>query len=92
MAYSVGLREMTEFVNLVFLNRFGDEFHYLFERSYFQDQRRMYLPIHLSRHPNPVSIKTLMNTKDLPALFKLGKFCKDIISTFKVIYRYAFKD
>ena len=27
-----------------------------------------------------------MNTKELPMLFKLGKFCKEILSTFKVIY------
>ena len=80
---------MTESVNFVFLNRFGDEFYYLFECSYFEDQRRMYLPRDLSRHPNTFSFKTLMNTKDLPALFKLGKFCKEILSTFKVIYSRA---
>ena len=58
----------------------------MFECSYFEDQRRMYLPRDLSRHSNTVSFKTLLNTKDLPALFKLGKFCKDTLSTFEVIY------
>ena len=37
---------------LCFLNKLGDEFHYLFECSYFEDQRRMYIPRVLSRHPN----------------------------------------
>ena len=76
-------------VNFVFLNRFDDEFRYLFECSYFEDQRRMYLPRDLSRHANTVSFKTLMNTWNLPALFKLGKFCKENLSTFKVIYGHA---
>ena len=61
----------------------------MFECSYFEDQRRMYLPRDLSRHPNTVSFKTLMNTKDLPALFKLGKFCKAILSSLKMIYNRA---
>ena len=46
----------------------------------------MYLPRDLSRHPNTVSFKTQM---DLPALFKLGKVCQEILSAFKVIYSRA---
>ena len=47
---------------LCFLNKLGDEFHYLFECSYFKDQRRKYLPRDLSRHPNTFKFRTLMNT------------------------------
>lgn len=67
-------------------NRLGDEFHYLFECSYFVDQQKVYLPKDLLRCPNALSFEKLMNTKDLPALFKLSKFCKEILCTFKVIY------
>ena len=71
---------------LCFLNKLGDEFHYLFECSYFEDQRRMYIPRVLSRHPNTFKFRIFMNNKALPLLFKLGKFCKEILSPFKVIY------
>ena len=67
---------------LCFLSELVDEF----QCSYFEDQRRMYLPRVLLRHPNTFKFKTFMNTKELPLLFKLGKFCKEIFNTFKVIY------
>ena len=71
------------------LNRLGDEYHYLFECTYFEEQRRMYLPRDLPRHPNTVIFENVMNSNDLPVLFKLSKFCKDILSTFKVIHSSA---
>ena len=49
------LKGMIEFVNLIcFLNKLGDEFHYLFECSYFEGQRRMYFPRDLLRNPKLV--------------------------------------
>ena len=71
---------------LCFFNKLGDEFHYLFECSYFEDQRRIYIPRVLSKHPNTFKFRTFMNSKELPLLFKLGKFCKEILGIFKVIY------
>ena len=68
------------------LNRLDDEYHYLFECTYFGEQRRMYLPRGLPRYPNTVIFENVMKNKDLPVLFKLSKFCKDIIATFKVIH------
>ena len=70
-------------------DRLGDEFHYLFECSYFVDQQKAYIPKELLKRPNVVSFEKLMNTKDLQTLFKLGKFCKKILATFKVIYSRA---
>ena len=32
------------------------------------------------------SEKLIMNNKDIQVLFKLSKFCKDILATFKVIH------
>ena len=33
------------------LDKLGDEYHYLFECSYFEEQRRMFLPRGLPRQP-----------------------------------------
>ena len=46
----------------------------------------MYLPRCLSRHPITAIFESVINTKDLPALFKLGKLCNAILNTFKVIH------
>ena len=70
-------------------DRLGDEFHYLFACSYFVDQQKAYIPKDLLKRPNVVSFEKLMNTIDLQTLFKLGKFCKEILATFKVIYSRA---
>ena len=68
------------------VNRLGDEYHYLFECSYFDEQRRLCLPRGLPRHPSTVIFGKVMNNKGIQVLFKLSKFCKDILATFKVIH------
>ena len=35
-----------------------------------------------------VRVPLVLDTKDLPTLFKLSKLCKEILSTFKVIYKH----
>ena len=52
----------------------------------FEDQRRMYLPGDRLRHRNIFRFRNLVNTKEIPVLFKFGKFCKEILSTFKLTY------
>ena len=47
--------------------------------------KKAYIPKELLKRPNVVRFEKLMNTKDLQTLFKLGKFCKEILVTFKVI-------
>ena len=64
------------------VNRLG----YLFECSYFDEQRRLCLPRGLARHPNTVIFGKVMNNKDIQVLFKLSKFCNNILATFKVIH------
>ena len=54
------------------LDKLGDEYHYLFECSYFEEQRRMFLPRGLPRQPNMAIFNEVMNSKDKFALFKLG--------------------
>ena len=69
---------------LCFSNRLGDEYHNLLECSYFVD-----LPENLVRRPSAIGFGEIMNTKDFPTLFKLSKICKEILSTFKVIYKHV---
>ena len=63
------------------VNRLGDDYHYLFECSYFDEQRRLCLPRGLSRNPSTVIFGKVMNNKDIQVSFKLSKFCKDILAT-----------
>ena len=81
-----GVERDIQICDLCFLNKLGGELHYLMESSYFEDQRRMYLSLVLSRHPYTLKFRTIMNTKELPLLIMLDKFCKEFLSTFKVIY------
>ena len=76
-----GLRGVIEFANFA-----GDEYHYLYECSYFEEQRRLFLSRDLSRRPNMAIYERVTNSKDISRLFKLGKFCKTIVSTFKKIH------
>ena len=48
----------------------------------------MFLPRDLPRQPNTVIYAKVINSKDtcISVLFKLGKFCKEIQTTFKVIH------
>ena len=46
----------------------------------------MFLPRGLPRQPNMVFFNEVMNSKDKFALFKLSKFCKEILAVFKVIH------
>ena len=55
------------------LDKLGDEYHYLFECSYFEEQRRMLLQKGLPRQPNMVIFNEVMNSKDKFALFKVSK-------------------
>ena len=83
-----GVERDDRICELCLSNRLGDEYHYLLECSYFVDQQKLYLPKDLLRRPSAVGFGEIMNTKDLPTLFKLSKLCKEILSTFKVIYKH----
>ena len=78
---------MTGFVNYVFLNKIGDEFHYLLECNYFEDARRVYLPRNLLATPNVDTFQSIMCPEDTQRLFKVAKFCKVILKTFNEIFR-----
>ena len=48
-------------------------------KSIFEEQRTMFLPRGLPRQPNMVIFNEVMNNKEKIVLFKLSKFCKEIL-------------
>ena len=58
----------------------GDEFHYLLECQYFNEEREHYLEEKYLRYPNVIKFNELMNSSSLPVLKKLCKFIQTICS------------
>ena len=61
----------------------GDEFHYIFNCTFFKDERSKYLPKRLVGCPNALTYNELMNSDDKYVLIGLAKFCKIVMSIFK---------
>ena len=53
------------------LYKLGDEYHYLFECTFSEEQRRMFLPIGLPCQPNTVIDEKVMNGKDISVFFSV---------------------
>ena len=58
----------------------GDEFHYLFDCMFFNNERKIYLKRFYWVHPNAVKFKEIMCSSDKTSLLKLAIFCKKIMS------------
>ena len=71
----------------MFPDKFGDEYHYILECTYFYCQRKRYLSRDLLSKHITYKFEKLMNTCDIHTLFKLSKLCKDILNTFKEIHK-----
>ena len=78
-----GVERDDRICDLCFLNKLGDEYHYILERSYFDCQRRQYIPRDLSSSHNTFKFDKFKNTNDTRTLFRLAKICKDILNTVK---------
>ena len=57
----------------MFLNKIGDVLHYVFEYSYFEDARRVYLPRILTTACNIITFKDIMYTNDVQEPFNVTK-------------------
>ena len=71
---------------LCFLDKIGDEFHYMLDYSYFSDTRGVYLPGNLLAAPNTDAFRSIMCPVDIQDLFKVAKYCKVVLKTFQEIY------
>jgi hypothetical protein len=54
----------------------GDEFHYLFNCTFFKDERKKNIPEYLYNVPNTISFSELMNSDDKYVLIGLSKYAK----------------
>lgn len=62
-------------------NKIGDEFHYLFECSFFDNERKLFLKPYFFKRPNMYKFEQLMTTSNKTEYIKLCKFIKCILST-----------
>ena len=60
-------------------NKLGDEFHYIFECSFFESERKTFLKTHYRERPNVLKMYQLFNSVNDAELINLVKFCKLII-------------
>ena len=60
----------------------GDEFHYIFNCTFFNTERRKFIPQHIYNNRNIQSLSDLMNSHDKYTLVGLAKFCKIVMSIF----------
>ncbi|MEW8548698.1 MAG: reverse transcriptase family protein, partial [Candidatus Thiodiazotropha sp.] len=65
----------------------GDEFHYLFNCSFFAADRVKFIPVIYRKKPNALKFNQIMNTDDINILCKLATFCKKIVQHFDKIHK-----
>ena len=87
MGRFVGTLRDDRICELCFLDKIGDEFHYMLECTYFSDARGVYLPGNLLAAPNTDAFRSMMCPVDTQDLFKVAKYCKIVLKTFQEIYR-----
>ena len=63
-------------------NSVGDEFHYLFECSFFNKCRKQYLPAFCRTNSSSFKFNLIMNHTNDTTIFKLSKFIKIILLKF----------
>ncbi len=61
----------------------GDEFHFVFECTYFGETRKKHLSKYFCRRPNTFKLDKLFNISRIGPLTKLCKFLKEILNQFK---------
>ena len=59
----------------------GDEFHYLFQCTIFQEDRRKYLKTHLYTRPNTLKLQQILSSENTQELKKLSIFVEKIMKT-----------
>ena len=63
-------------------NDVGDEFHYLFDCSFFNSERKLFIKPYYLRRPNTLKMERLFNITSKKWLTNLTKFVKIIMSAF----------
>lgn len=60
----------------------ADEFHYLFNCKYFENERRQMIPQRYFYHPNVLKYRELMASSNLQILHNMCRFISLILSNF----------
>jgi len=71
------------FCNLCNNSKLGDEFHYLFECTEFEQARTKLLDNYFKKRPDSIKMYKLFNSPLPSTLLKLSKFCSIIMDIFK---------
>lgn len=66
--------------NICNCNSIGDEFHYLLECSFFENERKKFIPRCFIFKPNIVKFNELFNSDNIDIVSNIAKFCKIILS------------
>ena len=67
--------------NLCYTNSIGDEFHYLFQCNFFNNERKHFLPtINRSRNTSAFAFRLIMCETNETKLFKLCRFSKIVLN------------
>ena len=85
----MGIERDDRVCELCRLHRLGDEYHYVLECTYCDDLREKNLPRDLFTAPNTVKFQKVMSSgeNDAELLFKIAKYCKVVLKTFREIFR-----
>ena len=62
-------------------NELGDEFHYILDCPFFEQDRNIYIPKYYYSRPNVLKYKLLLSSKKKSELIKLSKFINHINKT-----------
>ena len=62
----------------------GDEFHYLFKCTFFQEARLKFISRYYFVRPNTLKMDQLFNLTSHAKLIKLCKFVQEILNSFKL--------
>jgi len=63
----------------------GDEYHYVLECPFFNDERTKYIPLYYRSRPNTLKYQQLFNAKNLRLLYRLGKLVTSVVNKFKLL-------
>ena len=79
-----GIDRQERFCTLCDCNDIGDEFHYLFKCTFFQEARIKFISIYYFVRPNTLKMDQLFNLTSHAKLIKLCKFVQEILNSFKL--------
>ena len=65
------------------LNEIGDEFHYLFNCTFFANQRARYIKPYYYIQPNMLKMTQLFESSDFNEMLNLAKYADVIVKQFK---------